>query len=305
VISAGTRLGPYEIVSPLGAGGMGEVYRARDSRLGRDVAIKVLPDRMASDPELLERFQREAKALAALDHPGIVTVHSVEEAGGVHFLTMQLVEGVTLDRLIPEGGLPVEDLLRTASALAEALAAAHAKGIVHRDLKPGNVMVAEGGRVRILDFGLAKMAGPAGEAPAGSQVRTEMETREGIVMGTVPYMSPEQLQGRRVDSASDVFSLGVVLYEMTTGRRPFRGDSTPDLMSSILKETPPPPSRSRSGLPAGMEPSRAKGSPSRRRTRSHRTGDPSWRSTPRGGSRSTRSGPASRVRFRLSSPATA
>jgi serine/threonine protein kinase len=155
-LPAGTKLGPYEIQSPLGAGGMGEVYRATDTKLGRDIALKVLPADMAHDPERLARFRREAKALAQLDHPNIVTIHSVEECDGVHFLTMQLVEGLPLDRVIPKGGLPVDQIVEIAGALGDALAAAHEKGIVHRDLKPANVMLSEDGRVKVLDFGLAK-----------------------------------------------------------------------------------------------------------------------------------------------------
>src|SRR5579863_2168422 len=155
-LSAGDNLGPYKILASIGAGGMGEVYRARDAKLGRDVALKVLPVEMARDPERLARFRREAKALAQLDHPNIVTIHSVEECDGVHFLTMQLVEGLPLDRLIPEGGLPVEQIIGIAGALGDALAAAHEKGIVHRDLKPANIMVSKDGRVKVLDFGLAK-----------------------------------------------------------------------------------------------------------------------------------------------------
>ncbi len=155
-LASGTKLGPYEIQSPLGAGGMGEVYRATDTKLGRNVALKVLPAEMAQDPERLGRFRREAKTLAQLDHPNIVTIHSVEEYGGIHFLTMQLVEGLPLDRLIPQCGLPVEQIFEIATALGDALAAAHEKGIVHRDLKPANVMVSNDGRVKVLDFGLAK-----------------------------------------------------------------------------------------------------------------------------------------------------
>jgi len=236
----GRTLCHYHITAALGAGGMGEVYRATDTKLGRDVAIKVLPAEMAASPERLERFRREAKALAALDHPGIVTVHSVEEADGVHFLTMQLVEGQPLDRLIPEGGLPVGRILDIATALAGALAAAHDKGIVHRDLKPANVMVTGEGRVKVLDFGLAKVAGSGDGAQGGSELPTEMKTREGVVMGTVPYMSPEQVSGRPLDHRTDIFSLGVMLYEMATGKRPFGGTSSVELLSSILKDRPAP-----------------------------------------------------------------
>ncbi|HXV64691.1 MAG TPA: protein kinase [Vicinamibacteria bacterium] len=245
--SAGERFGPYEILTLIGKGGMGEVYRATDTRLGRDVALKVLPAEMASSPERLERFRREAKVLAALDHPGIVTVYSVEESDGVHFLTMQLVEGEPLERMIPHGGLPLERILEIAIALAEALAAAHDKGIVHRDLKPANVMITGDGRVMILDFGLAKIADPA--AAGGSEIETGLRTREGIVMGTVPYMSPEQVSGLSVDHRTDLFSLGVILYELVTGERPFQGRSTVELASSILRDPPPPPAELRADLP--------------------------------------------------------
>ena len=195
---------------------------------------------MAASPERLERFRREAKALAALDHPGIVTVHSVEEADGVHFLTMQLVEGHPLDRLIPDGGLPVERILEIATGLAEALVAAHERGIVHRDLKPANVMVGKDGRVKVLDFGLARMSGAMAGGSGGSELPTDLHTREGVVLGTVPYMSPEQVSGRPLDHRTDIFSLGVMLYEMATGQRPFAGASPVELLSSILKDEPPP-----------------------------------------------------------------
>ncbi len=228
---------------------MGEVYRATDTKLGRDVALKVLPAETASRPERLERFRREAKALASLDHPGIVTVHSVEEADGVHFLTMQLVEGQPLDRVIPEGGLPVGRVLDIATALAEALSAAHDKGIVHRDLKPANVMVTGDGHVKVLDFGLARMGEPPAEGSVGSEVATDFRTREGVVMGTVPYMSPEQVSGKPVDHRTDVFSLGILLYEMASGRRPFQGSSSAELASAILRDTPPALTTLRAGLP--------------------------------------------------------
>ncbi|HXV65342.1 MAG TPA: protein kinase [Vicinamibacteria bacterium] len=245
----GRTIAHYRITAAIGSGGMGEVYRATDTKLGRDVAIKVLPPEMAASPERLERFQREAKALAALDHPGIVTVHSVEQADGVHFLTMQLVEGQPLARLIPEGGMPVERIVVIATALAEALAAAHDKGIVHRDLQPGNVMVTTDGRVKVLDFGLAKVEGSS--EVADSELSTLMRTREGVVMGTVPYMSPEQVSGMKVDHRTDIFSLGILVYEMATGRRPFQGRSPAELASAILRDAPL--EQSRSDLPEGLQ----------------------------------------------------
>src|SRR5271163_2686156 len=249
-LAPGTKLGPYEIRSSLGAGGMGEVYRATDTKLGRDVALKVLPAEMAHDPERLGRCRREAKTLAQLDHPNIVTIYSVEESDGVHFLTMQLVEGQPLDRLIPQGGLPVEQIIEIAGALGDALAAAHEKGIVHRDLKPANVMVSNEGRVKVLDFGLAKdvRAASSGDATMTSDSRTQV----GVVMGTPAYMSPEQTSGRPLDHRTDIFSLGVVLHEMATGRRPFDGSSSAELVSAILRDTPPSVADVRPDLPSDL-----------------------------------------------------
>jgi serine/threonine protein kinase/tetratricopeptide (TPR) repeat protein len=250
----GRTLAHYRISSALGAGGMGEVYRATDMKLGRDVALKVLPAEMASSPERLERFRREAQALAALDHPGIVTVYSVEEADGIHFLTMQLVEGQSLDCVVPASGLTPPQVLEIATALAEALAAAHEKGIVHRDLKPANVMLTGDGRVKVLDFGLAKVHSRAHGAAAASDATytSAGQTAIGVVMGTPAYMSPEQVAGRAVDHRSDVFSFGVLLYEMATGRRPFEGASSAELASAILRDAPPSLESSRSDLPEGL-----------------------------------------------------
>jgi len=231
---------------------MGEVYRAMDTKLGREVALKVLPAEMAASPERLERFQREAKALATLDHPGVVSVYSVEEADGAHFLTMQLVDGHPLDRVIPEGGLSAPRILEIATDLADALAAAHEKGIVHRDLKPANVMVTTDGRVKVLDFGLAKITGTEPAASADSEMATDVQTREGVVMGTVPYMSPEQVSGLKIDPRTDVFSLGILLYEMATGRRPFQGRSSAELASAILRDAPPALEEARTDLPDGL-----------------------------------------------------
>jgi len=249
-LTPGTRLGPYEILAPLGAGGMGEVYRATDTKLGRDIALKVLPAEMAHDPERLARFRREAKALAQLDHPNIVTIHSVEECDGVHFLTMQLVEGQPLDRLIPASGLPIEQIVEIASALGDALAAAHEKGIVHRDLKPANVMVSNEGRVKVLDFGLAKDVRAAN--PGDATLTSASQTQVGVVMGTPAYMSPEQTSGRPLDHRTDIFSLGVVLYEMATGRRPFDGNSSAELVSAILRDTAPSVTDVRPDLPSDL-----------------------------------------------------
>lgn len=251
----GQTLGHYRLTAALGAGGMGEVYRAHDLRLGRDVALKLLPSTMAADPGMLERFGQEARALAALDHPNIVTVHSVENAGGLHFLTMGLVEGQTLDRLIPPDGLPWTKLLDLAIPLVEALAAAHARGIVHRDVKPGNVMVTTDGGLKVLDFGLSKSVSPESAARETGRAGEETlaHTTPGTLLGTMPYMSPEQAECLAVDARSDIFSLGVVLYEMATGRRPFRGASAAALVSSILKDVPDSIATQRKDLPAKFE----------------------------------------------------
>lgn len=236
-LAIGTRLGQYEIIAAIGAGGMGEVYKAHDTKLKRDVALKLLPTSAAADPERRARFAQEARAIASLTHPNIVTVHSIEEAADVHFLTMELVSGRSLDTLIPAGGLPLEKLLKIASPLADAVAAAHARGITHRDLKPANVMLTPEGRPKVLDFGLAKLqdSGPAGDGE--TQLAAGL-TGEGRIVGTVAYMSPEQAEGKPIDARSDIFSLGVMLYELATGERPFKGDSPMSTLSSILKDQP-------------------------------------------------------------------
>ncbi len=229
-------LSHYRITAAIGAGGMGEVYRATDTKLGRDVALKVLPAEMARDPERLARFQREARAVAALNHPHIVTLYSVEEAEGIHFLTMELIEGQSLEHRIRAGGLALDQIIEIANALAQALAAAHEKGIVHRDLKPANVMVTDDGRVKVLDFGLAKDVRV--DKSSDATLTSAAQTAVGVVMGTLPYMSPEQIAGRAIDHRTDIFSLGVILYEMTSGRRPFEGESSAELASAILRDTP-------------------------------------------------------------------
>ncbi len=249
----GQTLAHYKITAKLGEGGMGEVYRAEDTQLGREVAIKVLPAAFSQDPERLARFEREAKAIAALNHPNIITIHGVEEAAGRRFLIMEKVDGKSLDRRLPRHGFALEDLLDIAIPMADALAATHDQGIIHRDLKPANVMVTSKGRVKLLDFGLAKLTeAPAEREPPGGEdddTQTALLTREGTVVGTAPYMSPEQLRGHEIDTRSDVFSLGTMLYEMATGRRPFQGASSMDLAFSILEDQPPSIVEVREDLP--------------------------------------------------------
>lgn len=243
----GQSLGHYQIVRELGAGGMGQVFAAEDTKLKRQVALKILPPEVANDPDRRQRFQREAEAIAALDHPNIVTIYSIETARGpaddaepTQFITMQLVEGKTLGELIPQEGLPLERFLEIAMPLADALSAAHRKGITHRDLKPGNIMIDEDGRTRILDFGLAKLhrAEDGTEVSVSDEALTEGLTCDGAVLGTAPYMSPEQAKGLAVDSRSDIFSLGIVFHEILSGRRPFQGDTLSELVSAILRDTP-------------------------------------------------------------------
>ena len=249
-LAIGSRLGRYEILARIGAGGMGDVYQARDTKLGRSVAIKVLPAAFLEEPGRLARFRREAKMLASLNHPNIVTLHSFEEVDAVHFLTMELVEGQPLSRLIPKGGLPVDQILDFVTAISEALAAAHDKGIIHRDLKPANVMVTNEGRVKVLDFGVAK------EIPAVNSENTLLSsavfTEAGAVLGTPPYCSPEQIAGRAIDQRTDIFSVGTMLYEMAAGQRPFQGNSAAELASAILRDTPRPLGELRAGVPDGL-----------------------------------------------------
>ncbi len=239
-LTPGSRLGPYEVLAPIGAGGMGEVYRARDTRLGREVAIKVLPSEMSSDPDRLNRFEQEARSASALNHPNIVTVHDIGKADGIAYIALELVEGRTLRELLLQEGLPVRQTLRIAVQVAEGLARAHSVGIVHRDLKPENVMIARDGLVKILDFGLAKATAPESGGLTAAPTIARDQTRPGSVLGTVGYMSPEQASGQPVDFRSDQFSLGSILYEIATGRKAFQGETAVDTLSAILHAEPAP-----------------------------------------------------------------
>lgn len=255
MLSIGTRLGPYEVLAPLGAGGMGEVYRGRDTKLNRDVAIKVLLPSVADDPDRIARFTREAQLLAAFSHPNIARVHGVEDAGGVRAIVMELVEGPTLAERIARGALALDEALPIAAQIAEALAAAHGKGIIHRDLKPANVKVQPDGTVKVLDFGLAKALDAAGASDGDVRIADSPTitapamTAQGIVLGTAAYMSPEQARGLVLDRRTDIWSFGCVLYEMLTARSPFAGDSVPDMMAAILGREPDWPA-----LPAATPP---------------------------------------------------
>jgi adenylate cyclase len=250
----GTRLGAYEIVATLGAGGMGEVHRAHDTRLRRDIALKVLPEEVASSPERLARFEREARIVASLNHPNIVTLHSIEEAEGVRFLTMELVEGRNLADLVAPGGLPLAQILDLMIPLVDALAATHDQGIVHRDLKPANVMVTHEGRVKVLDFGVAKLttahANPQRNLAQGvsSQLSSAWE-----VLGTVPYMAPEQIFGEGVDARTDLFSAGILIFELVTGQRPFAGTSLAQVAAAIMRDEPPVLTSNRHDIPSDLE----------------------------------------------------
>ena len=255
-LSVGTRLGPYEVVSALGAGGMGEVYRARDTQLNRSVAIKVLPELFASDAERLARFTREAQTLAALNHPNIAHIHGLEgdgSPGKPRALVMELVEGEDLSTVIDRGPIPVADALPMAKQIADALEAAHEHGIIHRDLKPANIKLRPDGTVKVLDFGLAKAIDPVeagssrpsdGPAEAGphhamnSPTFTAHATQMGMIVGTAAYMAPEQAKGKAVDKRADIWAFGVVLYEMLTGRHAFEGESTTELLAAVIMKEP-------------------------------------------------------------------
>jgi serine/threonine protein kinase len=239
-LAAGTRLAHYEIVEPIGKGGMGEVYRARDTKLDREVAIKVLPEEFARDDERLARFEREAKLLASLNHPNIASIYGLEESDGVKALVLELVEGPTLAERIAEGAIPVEEALPIARQIAEALEAGHEAGVIHRDLKPANVKLKEDGTVKVLDYGLAKAL--EGDAPGGadselsaSPTLTRHGTQIGVMLGPAAYMSPEQAKGKRVDKRTDAWAFGVVLYEMLTGKRAFAGEDVSDTLAAVLR----------------------------------------------------------------------
>jgi serine/threonine protein kinase len=239
-LSAGMKLGPYEIQSPLGAGGMGEVYRARDTRLGRFVALKTLPEAFVKDPERMARFEREAQVLAAFNHPNIASIYGLEESNGIRALVMELVEGPTLAEEIALGPIAIEEALRVACEVAEALEAAHEKGIIHRDLKPANIKLAPGGKVKLLDFGLAKALGTDSlPADLANSPTIPVEgTRQGIILGTAAYMSPEQARGKPVDKRSDIWSFGCVLYEALTARKAFPGDTATDILAAVIERQP-------------------------------------------------------------------
>ena len=244
----GQTISRYRILRRLGAGGMGEVYEAEDTELRRKVAVKILPKHLAAKPETLDRFKREARAVAALNHPNIVTIHSVEQSGETHFLSMELVEGRPLNELIPHGGFALEKFFALGIPLTDALAAAHARGIGHRDLKPSNVMVNDQGRVKVIDFGLA-MLFRQDTAAVDPEAPTVHQTMAGQVLGTPAYMSPEQIEGRKVDQRTDIFSLGILLCEMATAQRPFKGDTGMSVMASILRDAPPSLNELKPGLP--------------------------------------------------------
>lgn len=268
-LSPGTKLGPYEVLSAIGAGGMGEVYRARDTRLGRDVAIKVLPQDLSSNADLKARFEREARVISSLNHPNICTLHDVGQHNGTDFLVMEFVEGQTLAERLEKGPLPIEQALKIGIQIAEALDKAHKKGVIHRDLKSGNIMLTKSG-AKLMDFGLAKpltvaigtSSGSAASPPTPSTPTMNVApltlepaplTQQGAVVGTFLYMAPELLQGHDADIRSDIFSLGCVLYEMVAGRRPFEGKSQLSVLAAILEKEPKPLAKLQPMSPTSLE----------------------------------------------------
>ena len=252
-LQAGTRVGPYEVLSPIGSGGMGEVYRARDTRLDRTVAIKVLTTALAVDGDARDRFTREAKAISALNHPNICALYDVGQDGDIEFLVFELLEGETLAARLGRGPLPIREVVRFGMEIADALEAAHRQGIVHRDLKPGNIMLTAS-HVKLLDFGLAKRTlGLTGHARSTEETATQAATALGTVLGTLHYMAPEQLQGLPADARTDIFALGAVLYEMTSGRKAFDGATPPSVLAKILETEPTPVTTIAPTTPAALE----------------------------------------------------
>jgi serine/threonine protein kinase len=257
-LSSGTKLGPYEIQSPLGAGGMGEVYRARDTRLDRTVAVKILPSHLSETLEAKQRFDREARAISSLNHSSICTLYDVGHQGGVDYLVMEFLEGETLADRLRKGPLAAEQLLKYANEICEGLEKAHKTGVIHRDLKPGNIMLTKTG-AKLMDFGLAKTT-PA-EAPHASSLAMTSSgplpaqplTAQGTVLGTFQYMSPEQVEGREADARSDIFALGAVLYEMATGKRAFEGKTTASVIAAVLERDPPPVSTVQPASPPALD----------------------------------------------------
>jgi hypothetical protein len=255
-LAPGVRLGPYEITGSLGAGGMGEVYKATDTRLNRTVAVKVLPPHVSANPEMKQRFEREAQTVAALNHPHICTLHDVGRQGDIDFLVMEYLEGETLAVRISRGPLPMDEALTIAVALADALERAHGQGVTHRDLKPGNIMLTERG-AKLLDFGLAKLTQPPQASASGSPLTLTAApmsaTAPGTILGTMQYMAPEQLEGKEADARTDIFAFGAVLYEMVTGRRAFQGKSQPHLIAAIISAQPDPISKTHPTTPPALD----------------------------------------------------
>ncbi|MBI3668064.1 MAG: serine/threonine protein kinase, partial [Acidobacteria bacterium] len=256
-LTAGTRLGPYEILAPIGAGGMGEVYRAKDTRLDRTVAIKVLPAHLADNPELRQRFEREARAVSSLNHPHICTLYDIGRQDGIDFLVMEYLEGETLASRLSKGPMPAADGLRYAIEMADALALAHRQGVFHRDLKPGNIMLTKSG-AKLLDFGLAKLA-VGGAGPVAAETLTALTprsgdlTQKGTILVTIQYMAPEQLEGKEADARTDIFAFGAVLYEMVTGQKAFAAKSQASLIAAIMHTDPAPVSAVSPVAPAALD----------------------------------------------------
>jgi serine/threonine protein kinase len=240
-LGPGSRLGPYDVLSVIGAGGMGEVWRAHDRKLGRDVALKILPDAFAHDLDRLARFEREARVLASLNHPHIAAIYGLEEADGVRALVLELVDGLTLANRIVRGSIPLDEALPIARQIAQALEAAHGQGIIHRDLKPANIKLRPDGTVKVLDFGLAKAfdpTSPSSDVSDSPTLTTPAFTAAGVVLGTAAYMAPEQALGKTVDKRADIWAFGVVLFEMLAGKRPFAGQSPTEVLASVVKDEP-------------------------------------------------------------------